>query len=483
MLAEDFTWSEVDSFRNRVDERDRLQRWWEGPDRQPINLYGRRRSGKSWLFRRVAHGKPAILLVARRSAPGRQLSEFAAQLEPVLGVRPEIPDVQTLFQVLLRTAHSQKLLAVIDEFPYLLPRGQAAADRLLSGIAAVLEEELGSSQLKLIVCGSTVSVMESLQGERSPLHGRFTPLRLRPLSFEHARLFMPGLTPAESFERFAIAGGMPRYLTLLSAGTLRSAVAREILHKDAPLFDEARTALGQELAQSGQYFSILEQLATGDKVISDIAAPLRQKPAELTSYLETLSELGLVERRLPLGAPDSSRLGHWHLTDPFFAFWFRFVFPFQDDLESGLGSDDLFDTEVAPALGAHVSQVFEDWARSWARQKFGRRVSRIASWWGKAANEYRRSGERTTEEIDVVGIGRSRVTLVGEAEWTNRPMSSGVLDALTRYKLPALGQAGFTLSTDLTVVLLSKSGYSVALQNEAEHDPKLMLVDVPTELT
>ncbi|HUY63108.1 MAG TPA: ATP-binding protein [Acidimicrobiales bacterium] len=479
---ENFNWSEVGSFRDREAERARLEQWWEGPDRQPINFFGRRRTGKSWLFRRVAHGKPSILLVARRSAPGRQLSEFASQLEPVLGVRPEIPDVPSLFRVLLRAARSEKMLAVIDEFPYLLPRGKVAADRVLSAVAAVIEEERGTSQLKLIVCGSTVATMEALQSERNPLHGRFTSLTVRPLTFAQARLFMSGLGAVESFERFAIAGGMPRYLSLLGGGPVRRAVCSEILDRNAPLFDEVRSALGQELAQSGQHFSILEQLATGDKVIGDIADALRQTSAELTPYLGLLVNLGLVERRLPLGAPTSSRLGHWHLTDPFFAFWFRFVFPFQDDLESGLDAQDLFDAEVAPALGEHVSRSFEDWARVWVRANFGRQAPAISSWWGNAVNEHRRTGERSSEEIDIVGISRSRVTLVGEAKWTGKPMPAEVLDAFERYKIPALKQSGFKLSADPTIVLLSKSGYSAILRKRAASDPKLVLVDVPEEL-
>jgi hypothetical protein len=69
-----YAWPLADAFRGREDALARLEDWWQGDERMPIALYGRRRVGKSWLFRRFAHGKPAIVLVAEQLAPGAQLS-------------------------------------------------------------------------------------------------------------------------------------------------------------------------------------------------------------------------------------------------------------------------------------------------------------------------------------------------------------------------------------------------------------------------
>jgi AAA+ ATPase superfamily predicted ATPase len=46
-----YNWPLVGEFLDREDELARLEEWWTGPDRMPINLYGRRRVGKSWLLR------------------------------------------------------------------------------------------------------------------------------------------------------------------------------------------------------------------------------------------------------------------------------------------------------------------------------------------------------------------------------------------------------------------------------------------------
>ncbi|HVB05493.1 MAG TPA: ATP-binding protein [Acidimicrobiales bacterium] len=477
-----FEWPPVASFIDREEHLARLDEWWGGAQELPINLHGRRRTGKSWLFRRFAHGKPAIILVARKAAAGKQLKDFAEQLEGALGIRPDIPDVPTLFRVLLRSARDRRILAVIDEFPYLLPRSKTDTDRVLSAIAAVLEDERDHSLLKLVLSGSTTAVMTSLQQEKNPMYGRLTPLVLRPLEYEKATAFLTTLEPIGRFERYAISGGMPRYLSLLGDGDLRTTICRRILDQNAPLFNEVRTSIEQELIQSGTYFSILEILAGGAKETAEIAAAMQSKLSEVTNYLSTLHDVGLVERENPFGALAGSKSGHWRLTDPFFAFWFRFVYPFQDSLESGLPPFDLFDSEVAPALSQLVSIVFEDWARRWTRMHLGPVATTVGRWWGRSLDSLRKSGERTSEEIDIVGAARSRVNVVGEAKWRAGAMRADVVKELDEFKIPALRQAGFKVSGELKIVLMSKNGYAPGLERLAESDDRLILVDVPAQL-
>lgn len=61
-------------------------------------------------------------------------------------------------------------------------------------------------------------------------------------------------------------------------------------------------------------------------------------------------------------------------------------------------------------------------------------VTKVGAWWGPALHALRRTGERSTEEIDVVGLARNQVTLIGEARWRNKPMDVGYLDTIDTYK-------------------------------------------------
>jgi AAA+ ATPase superfamily predicted ATPase len=291
---------------------------------------------------------------------------------------------------------------------------------------------------------------------------------------------MPDLDPLVQFERFAIAGGMPRYLSALGEGDLRDVICEKVLDPNAALWDEARTILDQELREPKVYFSILQTLSSGDKEFGEIVDALRADRKVVSKYLSVLEEMRIIERRLPVNADPSSRSGHWHLRDPFFRFWFRFVFPYQDDLESGLGTETLYDTEIEPVLAEHVGQEFEEYCRSWMRANA--RATRVGSWWGPSLNELRKVGTRTTEEIDIVGVARSNVSIIGEARWRNRPMDLSYLAEIEKFKIPALRQSGMKVTKTPTVYLFSRGGYADHLVEVASLREDLVLVDVHSML-
>jgi hypothetical protein len=76
----------------------------------------------------------------------------------------------------------------------------------------------------------------------------------------------------------------------------------------------------------------------------------------------------------------------------------------------------------------------------------------------------RKTGERSTEEIDVVGMARGRVVVVGEATWRNATMDVGYLAEIEDYKLPALRQTGLKVATAPGIVLFSRGGYTDGLR-------------------
>lgn len=485
MAVEPYRWFNVEEFVNRSAELARMETWWASTSRQPLAVLGRRRVGKSWLFRRFAHGKPAVVLVAEQLPVATQLARFAEVLEPVLGVRPRLGDVGELIRTLYRLAARERLLVVIDEFPYLLGSSASEVAEASSKVQAAIETERDASQLKLIVCGSQVGQMEAMFGERNPLHGRLERLEVRPLGYDDAAGFLDGIAnPLARFERYCVAGGMPLYLSRLGTGSLRDAVCANVLDRFAPLWNEGRSLIEQELHEPRVYLALLERLATGPQQLSELGQHAGLDSSRASKYLSVLTGLRLVERTVPIGAGPDSRDGRWQLADPFLRFWFRFVFPHQGDLEGGLDARVLFDAVVAADIADHCAPVFEAWAIGWLRAHKAATALNWGRWWGNAANAHRRQKTRSTEEIDAVGLVRGRVTAVVECRWTNKALTPAVVEDLDAFKIPALRDAGLKVAKDPAIVLLCRSGYSAALVDlAARSGGRIDLVDIPAALS
>lgn len=478
---EPYEWAPRQQFVNRDADLAELTAWWEHPTRDAMALVGRRRVGKSWLFRRFADGKPAVILVADQRLLTTQMARFAQALEPEFDARPAIESVAELVRLLYQLGHDRKVLAVIDEFPFLLPEGRAR-DEALSEVQATMEEHRDTSQTKLLLCGSLISQMASLLAAESPLHGRLRRLDVWPLTFSESRHMTDGAdSPEERITRYAVGGGMARYLDDLGHGPLRDAVCNNALNRRGALFDDPRTVLEQELRSPATYFSILEALADGPASTEYLTGKLQLKSSQLTFYLDTLREMRLVASALPVGAPDGSRTHKHRVSDGFIRFWFRFVFGNQEALQEGLSPQDLWDGDINQHLAEFVTPTFEELCVRYVRQVHGARAQRVGGWWGPALNSLRKTKERFTEEIDVVGAQRGNLVLVGECKWTDAPMPKKVLDDLRTYKLPAITQ-GRRLKVPVKgphIALFARSGFTDELIAAANRDPAISLISLP----
>lgn len=473
-----YTFLNHGEFVDREAELDRLGRWWAHErDPSPLLLYGRRRTGKSWLLREFAHGKEADILVCDSRAERDQLASFAGVLEGSLGVRPELPDVRSFFDLILRPRGPGRRLVVIDEFPLLLDVSRRAD----SALAAALEER--EPGVKLVLCGSHVSTMTTLLAERAPLHGRAIPLPLAPLRFDQARAFLPELRPDDLVARYAIAGGMPLYLRRLGrTGSLRTVLCDEVFDPLGPLFDEGREVLTMELTSTAIHFSLLAALSTAPSLEwAELVERSRVEASTASRYIRILEDLHLVRSANPVFAPTDARRRRYRIADPFIRFWFRFVFPFQADLAAGLPAGAHYDRNVAPFLADHIAPVFEDICRDWVRAHYSDAVDTVRAWWGLARHDLRRAKERSSEEIDIVGARGKVVTVVGECRWQNRPMGRDVLRELVDFKLPALGQTKVDVS-QATILLFSRAGFREELADEAARRGNVRLVDLGTLL-
>lgn len=434
-------------------------------------LYGRRRVGKSALLYHWSDDKQRFFFWSRRESETAALARFAQELHLAQGDPaqpiPHFADWAAAFERLGDWAQDQRVVVVIDEFPYLVEASP--------GIATIVQEawdrRLQFSQIYLALTGSIMRVMlrEAIDAN-APLYKRHTwPFQLKPLRIYDLPAFFPKRSPIELVETYAVFGGMPFNLTNLDPeATLQQNIRREILSPAGSLFAEPLVQLHEEISSGDPtiFMRILAAMAQGFHRRADIATRAALPDVrQVDHYLATLIELGLVERREPLGRREGGRSwGMYHLLDPFYRFWHRWVLPKREVLEIGHGVDSTMD-ELRYAWSHFIAPIWEEMARTHLFVASGRDfpffVSEVGSWWSAHA------------QIDVVGINRhERRVVLGEAKWLNEAMTSKQLDLLMeRGRLWLDGESGW----DVHYALFSRSGFTRSLLDLAAREPDVHL--------
>lgn len=409
------------TFYDRDEELGALETALESPGHDVFVVYGRRRVGKTELLKAFCADRPHVYFLAAQEAEHRQREKFVEQIAAHFDERvPRIDGWDEAFDYLGEKVASQKLVVVIDEFPYLVDEN----DSLPSYVQAFVDEQLPESDSMLVLCGSSVSTMESdVLGHESPLYGRRTgQIDLQPFSFAEARGVIAYDVEA-AIESYAITGGTPMYLTLFDyERSLAENVRSEILTPTAVLYNEPEFLLRTELRNPGRYMSILEAIATGHATPNEIAGAAGIDPGPLSKYLQTLRRLRLVDREVPITATgQKSKRSRYRVADEFLRFWFRFVEPNRSSIEEA--PDVVFDGTIEPNLPDHVARTFEDVCREalWEAIRRGELApySEVGRWW---------YGEH---EVDIVGLAPDddRV-LLAECKWTGEPVGYGLVEQL-----------------------------------------------------
>lgn len=457
-------------FVNRVSEMELLEKRFQSGKAEFFVLYGRRRVGKTELLARFCEGKRSIFFVSDLGSEISLRTALSGAINAALFGFNQMNAVyatwEDLLHALAQAAQNERLVVVLDEFPYLV----TAYPPLASILQRLWDQTLKSSQIMLILCGSYIGMMEeTVLGYQAPLYGRRTAqYLLEPLQFKDARLFYSTFDLEDQVRAYAVYGGTPAYLhTIQPHETLNENILDGILSRGSFLFDEVRFVLQQELREPRNYFAILQAIAAGKTRLNEIKQATGIEGA--TAYLDTLQELHLVERSVPVTEtqPHKSRRGIYRLKDHYLRFWFRYVHPNRSQLERG-GAQIILEKQVIPDIDHFSSLVFEKVCQQFFWQSgLSRKLTfiptNIGNWWN------------AKEEIDIIVMGEKDAILV-ECKWTSKPVGMDVLTELERkgqFVLPELGERRIHFA------LCSRSGFSPKLIADAKRRKDVIHFDLP----
>ena len=444
------------TFYNRTEELDALADAFDASGSDLVVVYGRRRVGKTELLKAFCNDRPHIYFLAAQEAELRQREKFAEQVATHFEDRvPRINGWDEAFTYLGEKLQTEQTVVVIDEFPYLV----AENDSIPSYLQGFVDEQLDGTDSMLILCGSSVSTMESeVLGHESPLYGRRTAqFDVRPFSFEQAReVITYGI--GDAVRSYAVTGGTPMYLTLFDYDTpLAANIRSRILSPSAVLYNEPEFLLRTELRTPARYMSILEAVALGHTTPNEVSGATGIDSGPLSKYLQTLRRLRLLEREVPVTASGTkSKRSRYRVADEFLRFWFRYVEPNRSGIEEA--PDVVYRGTIAPDLPTHVATTFEDVCREalWAGIRRGDvdPYSELGRWW---------YGEH---EVDIVGLApNDDRLLLAECTWTSDPVGRSLVERLrTKADHVRWGPGNRTER----FALFSKSGFVDGLADEVD---------------
>jgi len=395
----------VVKFVDRREELELLEKLCSEGRAHLVLVYGRRRVGKTRLLLELLRGRKGLYFYVPRGGPETILEELSRSVEREFFKGFRFASFHAFLEY-LASRMEQGFVVVIDEFQRL-----AEVEGALTLLQKFWDERLSRTRSALILAGSAIGavVRVALRGD-APLYGRRTAiLELEPLGFAGLLEWFEGLDPVDAVKLYGIFGGTPAYLELVDERKSPEENAVElVLSKRGPLHEEPVYLLMEELRAPARYMDILGAIAQGRTTLSEIASAAGLRRENATTYLSYLERLGLVEREKPLLGRGRAR---YALKDPFFAFWFRFVWPHAGALEAGL-EREVWASE-AEGFSAHLGWVFERVAREFVARaaragELPLTPSALGSWW---------SG---SEEIDIVALSpREGAALLLEVKWSD----------------------------------------------------------------
>ena len=442
--------------------------------------------GKTTLINKFRENKKSIYFVAAETTAKENLELLSAQILSVLV--PEAPrnpfgSFAAAFDYCFKMAEKQKLVFVIDEYPYL-----AESDRAVSSILqAAIDRHKDNSRLFLILCGSSMSFMENqVLGYKSPLYGRRTcQFKVKPFSYYECAEMLPGFSTEDKITLYGICGGIPGYVSRINNGhSVRKNAEALFFNPSGRLFEEPSSLLKQELRSPQTYNAIIAAIASGASRLNEIASKAGIETSQCSNMLATLITLEIVKKEHPISLSfvrsegktkagvlpgNPARKSIYRLADFMFRFWYRFVLPDLSRISIGFGKDVCAEVfgKTGGKIETYMGPVFEDCSvqflwREMVKKRYSFRD--VGRWWGSNPKEKRE------EEIDILAVDGLGNAIFGECKWRTSCTGSDTLDELIRKS------ELFPYFADKRYMLFSKSDFSSELKKVVAQRKDVVLV-------
>ncbi len=442
-------------------------------------VYGRRRQGKTLLLDSLADATGGFYFTGLEQSPRQNLialgETYARYLE--LGSPVQFPSWERALDDLLALGeHSEPVLIVLDEFPY-LARDTPALPSLLQKALKPRGRARSKSMARLILCGSMFSVMRQLVSGTAPLRGRLVrEIVLQPFNYRESATFWGIEHDWDlAFRLHALCGGTPAYLDYCFGDVPTKSkdfdrwVVRNLLNPASAFFREGRILLAEEpkITDLALYYSVLTAISWGKTRRGEIASVLGREQTAIAHPLAVLEEAQLITRNQD---PLRERRSSYRIAEPLLRFSQLVIQPNEADLVRRAGApvwNDLQPHVASKIFGPHFERLAREWTAQHATGDIlADRPQHVGT------SEISCKEHRSKYELDVVATRDGQVLALGEAKWTNKKLDINHLHRLKHIRDLLVN------AKDARLLLFSRSGFTADLHATADQADDVHLVDL-----
>lgn len=344
-------------FLNRKKELQILKEQFSSNSRTAILVYGKRRIGKSYLIAEAA-----------RSFDGTVISHLCAQttlegnidlLSRSVCMNLDLPAVHfdTLMDLFTFISNlNRRILIILDEYSYMKEAGRRhEVDSYMQSVIDHLPENV-----KLILCGSYISVMTELLEEDNPLFGRFTEIiHLDGFDYYEAADFYSESDINRKITNYAVFGGSPYVLSMLNHNvSVKENVMRLILPSTGIIRVYIESVILKEIRKAYD-IRIFQALGNGKKRYSELNDYMQgNNNGLLDKQLKNLINMEMIVKTFPINKTNDKKKQFYEISDNLIRFYFTYVFG-NESLIYRLGEDVFYETYIQPSLTQFISRRFE----------------------------------------------------------------------------------------------------------------------------
>lgn len=449
-------------------------------------VYGRRRQGKTLMLELLVRESGGFLFAATQQSEAQNLADLGAAYAAFKGLRHPVlfTDWREALDELLRIGESEQISVVIDEFPYLVAASPALPSYLQQALSP-LGHAKEHTRTRLILCGSALTTMAQLLGGGAPLRGRASmELVVRPFRFREAAAFWGTESDPElAFRLHALVGGTPAYKEMCGgAGPKDLAdfdtwVQRRLLNPASAMFREGGLLLREEpsISDPTSYAATLTAVSAGNHRRSEIAAALGRPSSALAHLLSGLQDIGLLEQ-----VDDALRdkRSVFRIAEPVVRLNQLLIQRHEPELVVGR-ADRVWAENADTVSGKIYGPHFEDLARQWCFEHAAQETLSGNARWVRPTEipcrEHRRGHELDLVVAESPAFGSERITAIGEAKGTLKPVDMAQLERLEHLRglLPSARVGALP-----KLLLFARSGFTADLRRAAGGRTDVELVDL-----